>query len=99
LHIISFIKIPKFSERRSELNHFIIVLNTVFKILSKFMKQGSLIITLVLSANNIIEELSFDNVHGITDGKKISPITGLDRPRGFQEFKAPRFRDNGTGWW
>ena len=23
----------------------------------------------------------------------------LDRPRGFQEVKAPRFRDNGTGWW
>jgi len=28
-----------------------------------------------------------------------SPITGLDRPRGFQEVKVPRFRDNGTGWW
>ena len=31
--------------------------------------------------------------------KKSSPITGLDRPRGFQEVKVPRFRDNGTGWW
>jgi len=30
---------------------------------------------------------------------KSSPITGLDRPRVFQEVKAPRFRDNGTGWW
>jgi len=20
-------------------------------------------------------------------------------PRGFQEVKVPRFRDNGTGWW
>jgi len=28
-----------------------------------------------------------------------SPITGLDRSRVFQEFKVPRFRDNGTGWW
>jgi len=28
-----------------------------------------------------------------------SPVTGLDRPRGFQEVKVPRFRDNGTGWW
>ena len=27
------------------------------------------------------------------------PITGLDRPRGFQEVKVPRFRDNGTGCW
>ena len=30
---------------------------------------------------------------------KSSPITGLDRPRGFQEVKVPRFRDNGTRWW
>ena len=28
-----------------------------------------------------------------------SPITGMDRPRGFQEVEVPRFRDNGTGWW
>jgi len=28
-----------------------------------------------------------------------SPITGLERPRGFQEVKVPRFHDNGTGWW
>ena len=25
---------------------------------------------------------------------KINPITGLDKPLGFQEFKAPRFQDN-----
>jgi len=30
---------------------------------------------------------------------KSSPIIGLEWPRGFQEVKAPRFRDNGTGWW
>ena len=30
---------------------------------------------------------------------KSSPVTGLDRPRGLQEVKVPRFRDNGTGWW
>jgi len=30
---------------------------------------------------------------------KADPITGLDRPRGLHEVKAPRFRDNGTGWW
>ena len=23
----------------------------------------------------------------------------LEWPRGFQEVKVPRFRDNGTGWW
>ena len=26
-----------------------------------------------------------------------SPVTGLEWPRGFQEVKVPRFRDNGTG--
>ena len=31
--------------------------------------------------------------------KIISPITGLEWPRGFQEVKVPRLRDNGTGWW
>jgi hypothetical protein len=30
---------------------------------------------------------------------KNSPVTGLEWPRGFQEFKVPRFHDNGTGWW
>jgi len=25
--------------------------------------------------------------------------SGLDRPRGFQEVKVPRFREKGTGWW
>jgi len=28
-----------------------------------------------------------------------SPVTGLDRSRGFQEVKVPRFHDNGTVWW
>jgi hypothetical protein len=31
--------------------------------------------------------------------RESSPFTGLDRPRGFQEVKAPRFRDSGTEWW
>jgi hypothetical protein len=31
--------------------------------------------------------------------RKSSPITGLEWPRGFQEFKVPRFHDNGRGWW
>ena len=33
------------------------------------------------------------------DGDNSSPVTGLEWPRGFQEVKVPRFRDNGTGWW
>ena len=37
--------------------------------------------------------------HLLYVGKRyISPVTGLERPRGFQEVKVPRFRD-GTGWW
>jgi hypothetical protein len=30
---------------------------------------------------------------------KISPITGQKCPRGFQEVKVPRLRDNDPGWW
>jgi len=30
---------------------------------------------------------------------QISPTTGLEWPRGFQEIKVHRFHDNGTGWW
>ena len=29
----------------------------------------------------------------------ISPFTGLEWPRGFQEVKVPRFHDKGTGRW
>ena len=29
--------------------------------------------------------------------RQISPVTGLEWPRGFQEVKVPRFHDNGTG--
>jgi hypothetical protein len=35
-------------------------------------------------------------------GKFVSlsgPVTCMDRPRGFQEVKVPRFLNNGTGWW
>jgi len=31
--------------------------------------------------------------------RESSPVTGLEWPRGFQEVKVPRFRDNGTGRW
>jgi len=31
--------------------------------------------------------------------KIIIPIRGPEGPRGFQEVKVPRFRENGTGWW
>ena len=30
---------------------------------------------------------------------KATEFTGLDRPRGFQEVKVPRFHDNGTELW
>jgi hypothetical protein len=29
----------------------------------------------------------------------ISPVTGLEWPRGFQEVKVPRFHDKGMGRW
>ena len=39
------------------------------------------------------------NKRSVREEVKISPVTGLEGPRGFQEVKVPRFRDNGTGWW
>ena len=30
---------------------------------------------------------------------KISPVTGLEWPRGFQEIKFLRYQDNDTGRW
>ena len=30
----------------------------------------------------------------VTEDCKSNPITGLDRPRGFQEVEAPRFQDS-----
>jgi len=30
---------------------------------------------------------------------EISPVTGLQWSRGFQEVKVPRFHNNGTGRW
>ena len=35
----------------------------------------------------------------VPQGKKSSPVTGPEGPRGFQEVKVPIFCDNGTGWW
>ena len=34
-----------------------------------------------------------------TEKNSSSPVTSLEWPRGFQEVKIPRFRDNSTGWW
>jgi len=39
------------------------------------------------------------NLKIIIDVKKNCPVTDMDRPRGFQEVKVPRFHDNGAGWW
>jgi len=30
---------------------------------------------------------------------EITPITGPEWLRGFQDVKVPRFRNNGKGWW
>jgi len=29
----------------------------------------------------------------------VSKVKQVEWPKGFQEVKVPRFRDNGTGWW
>jgi hypothetical protein len=44
-------------------------------------------------------DLSKDIRRMIRTKKLKQSVTGLERPRGFQEVKIPRFHDNGTGWW
>ena len=39
------------------------------------------------------------NILAIYYISKISPVTGLEWTRGFQEVKVPRLRENGPGWW
>jgi hypothetical protein len=39
------------------------------------------------------------SVQTLKNKVKISPVTGLEWPRGSQEVKVPRFPDNGTGRW
>jgi len=42
-------------------------------------------------------EPGFDSTTQPVTKLSSSPVTGPDGPRGFQEVKVPRFRDNGTG--
>jgi len=37
--------------------------------------------------------------NGKTNKGKGKAVPLEEGPRGFQEVKVPRFRDNGTGWW
>ena len=56
-----------------------------------------------ISARRICECDAFASLRHANLGSfflvKSSPVTCLEWPRGFQEFKVPRFHDNGTGWW
>jgi hypothetical protein len=52
----------RFNKGSLELNHRFIVLKTIFKLLSKFVRHSSLIITLASSANNITEEFLLNNI-------------------------------------
>jgi len=42
-----------------------------------------------------MDKVSAHNKYHLKVKRQSSPITGLERPRGFQEGKVPRFRDNG----
>jgi len=39
------------------------------------------------------------NWNGTQNNTHVTVKQSRYRPRGFQEVKVPRFRDNGTGWW
>jgi len=43
--------------------------------------------------------IAYNDVFYICIYTNNSPVTGLVKPRGFQELKVPRLHDNGTGWW
>jgi len=51
---------------------------------------------------NTVFLMKYSNVHILNDSSlcpsvlksKSNPVTGLDRPRRFQEVEAPRFQDN-----
>jgi hypothetical protein len=52
--------------------------------------------------NRFIKYINIDEIQSAINAMKlgkISPVRGLEWPRGFQEVEVPRFRDNGTGWW
>jgi hypothetical protein len=44
-------------------------------------------------------EIALHLYHVKVKEKLSTPVTDLDWARGFQEFKVPRFHENGTGWW
>jgi len=44
-----------------------------------------------------IKEMVKNANESIEERKKVKQ--SRYRPRGFQEVKVPKFRDNGTGWW
>ena len=45
----------------------------------------------------LIDIVMFDHIHfPVSKVKQLSPVTGTEWPRGFQEVKVPRFHDNGT---
>jgi hypothetical protein len=43
--------------------------------------------------------ICLNGVHRCFKKVKVKVKQSHYRPRGFQEVKFPRFRDNGTGWW
>ena len=45
------------------------------------------------------KKIKYISIYKYNVKRYISPVTGREWPRGFQEVKIPRFRDNGTGWW
>jgi hypothetical protein len=48
-----------------------------------------------MNTEQLLSILSENAVSIYMEGKsKSNPITGLDKPRGFQEVEAPRFQDN-----
>ena len=50
--------------------------------------------TIILGSLNDVSGINYSK-----EGKGKGPFTNLEWPRGFQEVKARRLHDNGTGLW
>ena len=79
----------------------LVVLKTVHGLLARYaVSTGKQLPTRRRSqADKVRNYLNVDTFLSRTPVGKSSPITGREWPRGFQDVKVPRFRDNGTGWW
>ena len=71
----------------------------LYRTMPRVSVENSLMKTRMLLNRNQLRQVTPCLTGQLFKTGKISPITGQEWPRGFQEVKVPTFRDNGTGSW